>query len=231
MKFKLPRQILTLELKKIVSREMRKQKLNVPKLSRRELRELAYVCRTIEKAGLPDFFVCKPLGKNLGHGIFLHPSAAPLKKGSVIAAYSGELSLIPKYRPDDGSYAFTPVEDMRLSREEQRSYDASSSYRPNKLYCLKVDALRKGNFTRYINHSEKPNVIAYTLAVPPNRFGLAAGPIEVIYFVKKEIQPGEQLLVCYEEGEKCYWNAQSVKPFVMTPKTFRLTASGIVFSK
>jgi hypothetical protein len=95
---------------------------------------------------------------------------------------------------------------------------------------LKVDGFKKGNFTRFINHSEKPNVVAYTLAVPANPYGLVPVPIEVIYFAKKTIYPGEQLLVSYEEGEKCYWGAQAAKPFPMTPKTFRLSEKGLLFS-
>jgi SET domain-containing protein len=174
--------------------------------------------------------VCRPLGRNLGKGIFLSPSAAPIKKGSVIASYAGEVSVIAQNRPDDGSYAFTPVEDMLLSKDEQKQFDKGSSYSPKRLYSFKVDGLKNGNFTRYINHSEKPNVIAYTLSVPSNAHGLSPSPIEVIYFARKTIHPGEQLLVSYEDGDKCYWGGQSVKPFAMTPKTFRLSAKGLVFS-
>lgn len=231
MKFKLTRQIVAPEMRKIISREMRRQKLTVPRVTRKELKELAEICREIEASGLPAYLVCLPLGSDLGKGIFLRPSAAPIKKGSVIGSYAGAVSLIVQNRPDDGSYAFTPVEDILLNKKEQELFDkASSYYSPKRLYSFKVDGFKKGNFTRYINHSEKPNVVAYTLSVPSNPFGLVPSPIEVIYFAKKTIYPGEQLLVSYEEGEKCYWGAQSVKPFAMTPKTFRLSDKGIVIS-
>lgn len=230
MKYKLPRHVITPEIRKILSREMRRQKMTVPKVSRKELQELANVCKDVERSGLPGYLVCRPLGRDLGKGIFLSLSAAPLKKGAVIASYAGEVSVIAQNRPDDGSYAFTPVEDMLLSKEEQKLFDRGASYSPKRLYSFKVDGLKNGNFTRYINHSEKPNVIAYTLSVPSNAHGLPSSPIEVIYFARKTIYPGEQLLVSYEDGDKCYWGAQSVKPFAMTPKTFRLSVKGLVYS-
>jgi SET domain len=230
MKFKLSRHTVSPEMGKIILREMRRQKLDVPKITRKELRELVEICKEIEGSGLPANLVCLSLESNLGKGIFLRPSASPIKKGTVIGSYAGEASFIAQNRTDDGSYAFTPVEDMLLSKQEQQFFDKGASYSPRRLYSFKVDGFKKGNFTRYINHSEKPNLIAYTLAVPSNSYGLHPSSIEVIYFAKKTIHPGEQLLVSYEDGDKCYWGAQSQKPFVMTPKTFRVSAKGIVFN-
>jgi hypothetical protein len=230
MKFKLSRQVIDKEILKIISREMRRQNMTVAKATRQELRQLAQISKIIERVGLPDYLVCRPLGRGLGHGIFLHPDASPIEKGSVIGSYSGAVSLIAQNGPDDGSYAFMPVEDMHLSREEQQLYDASKCYRPKRLYAFKVDGAKAGNFTRYINHSEKPNVIAYSLAVPNNPYGLVPSPVEIIYFAKKTIYPGEQLLVSYEDGgEKCYWGG--AKPFSMTPKTFRLKNNKLHFHR
>lgn len=223
MKFKLPRQVLSTELRRVISREMRKQKMLFPKISRKELKQLAEMSKTIQTRGLPEFLVCKKLGQDLGYGIFLHPDAKPIEKGRLIGSYAGELSLICQNEPDDGSYAFTPVENIVLKKEEQILFDKKHVYRPKRLYSLKVDGLKKGNFTRFINHSETPNLIAYTLAVPSNPYSLASSPVEIIYFAKKVINPGEQLLVSYEDGEKCYWGTNGKKPFPMTPKTFRIT--------
>ncbi len=225
MKFKLPRQVLNPAISLIISREMRKQKIKISRLRREELKELAKVSKTIEKEEIPTYLVCKKLGEGLGRGIFLHPEAEPMEKGQIIASYAGDISLIPQNRPDDGAYAFTPLMDIRLSREEQRLFDKKSPYRPRRLYSLKVDALKRGNFTRFINHSEKPNVIAHVLAVPPNPYGLTPASIEVVYIAKKNIQPGEQLLVCYEDGEKSYWSVYKIKPVPITPKTYQLSPS------
>ncbi|HEY2810396.1 MAG TPA: SET domain-containing protein [Rhabdochlamydiaceae bacterium] len=222
MKFKMPRQLLAKDVLKIVSREVRAQKLRFSRTSLRELKEMALVSQAIERSGLPKYLLCKKLNENLGWGIFLRHDAKPLKKGQVIASYAGEISLIAKHADDDGAYAFTPLEDIHLTREEQACYDPDRTYHPKRLYCLKVDARRKGNFTRFINHSEKPNVVAYSLAVPSNPYGLIPAPVEIIYFAKKTIYPGEQLLVSYEDGEKSYWRSFGQKPFPMYPKTFTL---------
>ena len=121
--------------------------------------------------------------------------------------------------------AFTPIEDICLKKEEQALFDKKRKYHPRRLYSLKVDARKKGNFTRFINHSEKPNVVAHLFAIPANVYGLKPASIEVVYIAKKNIYPGEQLLVCYEDGEKSYWGVSKIKPFYMTPKTFQLSSS------
>jgi len=68
-------------------------------------------------------------------------------------------------------------------------------------------------------------VVRY-LRIPKNRFGLEPMALEVIYFAKKKIWPGEQLLVSYEDGEEqTYWGVMGIKPYPLTPKTFQLSES------
>lgn len=225
MKFKLARQILRPEISKVISREMRKQKFPLSRISKKELKELAELARIIETQGLPSYLVCKKLPHDLGSGIFLHPNAAPILRDQVIAPYSGELTIEQQNLADDACYAFAPLSDMYLEKEEQSLFDKNARYHPKRLYSLKLDAEKKGNFTRFINHSDKPNVAAHTVAIPKNPYGLEPSCIEIVYFAKKTIHPGEQLLVCYEAGDSSYWNALDVQPFHMTPKTFQLTSS------
>jgi hypothetical protein len=187
---------------------------------------MAEVSKQIQESGCPDHLVCKKLPNNLGSGIFLHPDAQPLLKGQVIASYAGEISVVVQNEHDDeGDYAFAPLEHFRLSKNEQILLDKKFSYHARRHYALKLDAFKQGNFTRFINHSVKPNVYAEMLKIPENPYGLAPAPIEIVYLVKKTVLPGEQLLISYEAGEKSYWNAVNIKPFPMTPKTFRLNGS------
>ncbi len=225
MEFKLPRQIINKEIANLLSREIKKKRIKIPKVSKNNLKEVTKVSKAIKKWGLPKYLVRKKLTSKLGYGVFLHSDAKAILKDQVIAPYAGEVSIVPQNEDDDGSYAFAPIEDICLNKEEQFLLDKKCRYHPKRIYAMKLDALKKGNFTRFINHSEKPNVIAYTVAVPSNRFGLTPSSIEIIYFAKKTIHPGEQLLTCYEDGEKSYWNASDTKPFPMTPKTFQLTSS------
>jgi SET domain-containing protein len=220
MRFKSPRQILSGEVIKIISREMRKQRLKLSCTTRKEIIQIAQVVKEIEQQGLPKQFICKKLSKDLGYGIFLRLDAQPIKKGQLIAPYAGEISFVPQHEDNEGSYAFTPVERIHLNKVEQALFDAKHRYSPRRLYFLKVDARRSGNFTRFINHSEKPNIVAYTLSIPPNAYGVEPSPVEIVYFAKKLIRPGEQLLVSYEDGEKSYW--LDGKPHPMTPSTFQL---------
>lgn len=225
MKFRLPRQILTPNLIPIITREIRKQKIEVIRINKINLLELADVCEAIKEKGLPSYLVCKKLPNKLGSGIFLHPKANPILEDQIIGPYSGEVSLQPQNAPGNSCYAFAPIVDILLSKREQALFDSKSSYRPNRLYALDVDAQSKGNFIRFVNHSEKPNVVAHLFKIPKNTLGLEPSPIEVIYVAKKRIQPGEQLLVSYEGEEDSYWKNLKIRPLPIYPKTFQLDSS------
>lgn len=221
MRFKLFRAVYKKEIAKIVSRVVRNRKSEFIKASKKKLKELASLI-SIEREGLPKHLVCKKLPGELGKGIFLHPMAKPILKGEIIAPYSGEISLLPQSLPDDSVYAFAPLSDICLTKQEHQMLKSSLPYHPRRLYWLNIDAEKKGNFTRFINHSEKPNVVAELFSIPPNSLGLDPAPVEVLYLAKKRIEPGEQLLINYEGEDKSYWSAVGIKPFSMTPKTFRL---------
>src|SRR5579883_1492579 len=176
MKFKLPRQVSHSEIYRIISREMRRQKIKADPISKGELREIAELARMIKKNGLPSHLVCKKLPHNLGKGIFLHPDADPILQDQLIGPYAGELSIVKQFLNDDACYAFAPIENLLLNKEEQRLFDRDSKYHPRRLYSLKLDAEKKGNFTRFINHSSKPNIDSYSIAIPENPYGLEPSP-------------------------------------------------------
>ncbi|MGB7977990.1 MAG: SET domain-containing protein [Chlamydiales bacterium] len=215
MKFNLKRQTISEDILKIVSRTWKKKDLDSYNLTKKNLKELSKVLNEIEQWTLPRYLVRVKLKGKLGYGIFLHPKAEPILAGQVIAPYAGEVSIVPQNETDDADYAFDPVTDFHLTKEEQAKFDPKKRYHPRRLYALKLDAAKKGNFTRFINHSDKPNVVAYLVSSRSN-------PYEIIYFAKKTIRPGEQLLVCYEDDQESYWGVLGIKPFPMTPQTFRL---------
>lgn len=223
MKYKLPRQVFTQDIQKLIYQELKKQGSPAAKASKQRLKEISDVSKVIETQGLPDHLVLKKLSNELGYGIFLHPEAKPLKKGLVIAPYSGAVTLAPQNDPDDSGYAFSALSDIMLKKKEQLFLDKKKKFAPRRLYSLNLDAKETGNFTRFINHSsDRPNVEALLLAVPKNTFGLEQMPIEVVYLTKKIIKPGEQFLVCYEDEEESYWRAYGVEPYPMGPKTFMI---------
>ncbi len=225
MKFRLKRQEINKDLFIFCLNRMRQDKLSLPAAGKKVVQEMSSILKEIEKNGLPSYLLLKKLKGKLGHGIFLHPEAKPILRGSLIAPYSGKVLLSPQNMGNDSDYAFALMSNLLLTKEEQRKWDPSRSYHPRRLYSVDLDAHKKGNFTRFINHSETPNVEARLVKIPGRGEGLSSAPFELIYVAKKTIHPGEQLLVCYEGEDKSYWGALKIKPFAMTPKTFMLNAS------
>ena len=234
MKFKIPRPVLSKELLLIIKREIKRQKIPIDRISKKNLKILAEISKEIEHTGCPKRFVCKKLPHQLGKGIFLAPTAEPILKGEVIASYGGEISVVIHNEGEGeeaGAYAFAPIESFLLNREEQIFFDKAHHYHPKRLYSLKLDACKKGNFTRFVNHSSKPNVVADTFFIPKNPYGLTPSPLEIVYVAKKKILPGEQLLISYEEGDETYWKPFHITPFPMTPQTFVLNSTLQLFSQ
>ena len=118
-----------------------------------------------------------------GRGVF---ALAQIPKGTRLMEYIGE----------------------RIShREADRRYAAEHEHSPHTMLFsvddkTVIDATRWGNSARFINHSEKPNVNAELLRIPSNSYDLTPSLLEIVYVANKTIQPGEQLLVCYEDEEK-----------------------------
>ena len=216
MKFKLPRHEISKQLVAFSYKAIKRSGEDVPRLSKDKLTQLDAVSRKIRREGLPKHLVLKKLKGKLGHGIFLHPKASPIAKGEVIAAYAGEVSLLPQNEGDNSDYVFSLISDLRLTRKEQQLFDPKRGFHPRRLYSLDLDAHKKGNFTRFINHSSKPNIEAHMLRTPLHS-------CEIIYIAKKTIRPGEQLLTCYEGDDNSYWGALKIKPFPMTPQTFQIS--------
>jgi hypothetical protein len=222
MKYRLERPKFSEIACEVIARINEEKGESYNKLSKKAILELKSCCEAIKKEGLPSFLVHQKLPDPLGYGIFLHPKAKPLKRGFLIGSYSGEVVIKPKKEPDESAYAFAPEDDFKILKKEFLELELKGTFSSSRLYTLYIDADKKGNFLRFINHSEKPNIEARLLRVPKNNDGLETSPLEVFYFVKKNIEPGEQLLVCYEDEEKSYWGALNIEPSPIFPKTYRL---------
>lgn len=225
MKFALQRHEISKDLLIFCCNRIKKDKIEVPKASQQIVRGMPSILHEIRKKGLPSYLCIKKLKGKLGYGIFLNPKANPILKGEPVGPYSGKVILCPQNMESDSDYIFTLISDLHLTKEEQQKWDPTRRYHPRRLYSVDLDAKKKGNFTRFINHSKRPNIEAQFIRIPSNSAGLAPAPFELIYVAKKTIHPGEQLLVCYEGDDKSYWGALKIKPFPMTPKTFMLNGS------
>lgn len=225
MPFKLPRQTAKENYDSIVKREVKEQKVNVDRADKYDLEALRDISKEIKAYEVPKKFVLKKLPHNIGHGIFLHPDEEPMVQGELIAPYSGEVSLVAQDEQDDSAYTFEILDDMVLNKKEQEKFHKGAEYDSDRLYCLNLNAEKKGNFTRYINHSSKPNLVAHLIKVHKNKYGLESNGVEVFYFARKKINPGEQLLVCYEEEGDSYWKVFNIVPYPMFAKTFMVNKS------
>ncbi len=144
----------------------------------------------------------------------------------MIAPYAGIVSISPQQDTDESDYIFELIGKFPLSWKEQVLFSKQLPYHSRRHYSINLDALEEGNFTRFINHSEKPNIVAHLMRTPPNELGVPPSPLQVVYSAEKKILPGEQLLVCYEDGEKSYWAPLAIKPVPVDPsQTFQLDRS------
>lgn len=117
------------------------------------------------------------IGEEIGHGVF---AEEVLKKGSFVGEYRGVI------------------------RKNDQIYSAAFNH-----YCYKyplvdergrhfvIDA-SEGNFTRFINHSYKPNLRPH--------YAFVEGIYYMVLTCTREIQKGEQL--CYDYG-RSYWYIRS----------------------
>lgn len=226
MKFRLQRPNISKNLSLFCLKKIKQTKTDFPRATKKIIEELPPILRAIQKKGLPKYLVLKKLEGKLGYGVFLHPESKPILRGSPIAPYSGKVILGPQNERNDSAYAFALISDFSLTKEEQSQWDPKRKYHPRRLYSVDLDAEETGNFTRFINHSEKPNVEAKFVRIPTTAENLAPAVFELVYVAKKMIRPGEQLLVCYEGEDKSYWGPSKIKPFPMTPRTFRLIPHG-----
>lgn len=220
--FRLPRQVFSQDIEEILSRIFEAQAIDLDRLPKKLAEQMVQRIQEIKEKGMPDFLVLQKLPGQLGYGVFLHPKAEPLVKGTLIAPYAGEVSISAQYDPDDSAYAFAMLADFSLRKKEHEQLKLKCNYHPRRIYAVNLDAEKKGNFTRFINHSTEPNVEAEIYEMGKNAFGLEPMTLEVIYKTKKKVMPGEQLLVCYEDEEESYWKPFGIKPFPMDAKTFTL---------
>ena len=123
----------------------------------------------------------KFISKKVGYGIF---AAADIEPGQLIGEYTGliyDALTYTKRTPRNSNYAW--------------SIYAPASKKNAILFH--VDAKDHCNFTRMINHSYEPNVIAVTMHGPDGS--------RILYVATEKIKKDEQILVNYGTG---YWEGR-----------------------
>lgn len=140
---------------------------------------------------IPYFLTLSDL-KSLGWGLFANQ---PIVSGTLIGVYTGELFGVETLDDKvDMSYFFQLSED------------------------LVVDATAKGNYTRFINHSEEGNLKVVYMSYKDGVGNLQAS---ICFYSTQKIEKGEQLLFDYGKAYKWHLDDDK-KPTKINPRSIRI---------
>lgn len=152
--------------------------INETFLSIEERKNLQKYAEAIKKKEEGIAWHLQYIDETVGFGIFADQF---INTGDYIAEYIGLVlskDEIFKRMPYDVAYTWTI--------KPPKYYDQQAFYL--------VDSKKTGNFTRFVNHSYEPNVVALIIYMED--------AWHMIYVAMKDIRKGEQLLVDYGKG---YW--------------------------
>lgn len=133
-----------------------------------------FYSKEIEKGEHPELII-KWIDERVGYGVFAHQD---IRVGTFIGEYTGVV--------------------RKRSTDEENFYCFEYAIGDNWKSPFVIDAQGKGNYTRFINHSNTPN--AEPVSVYLN------GAMHVILIAQKPIRKGEQL--CYHYGAD-YWSKRT----------------------
>lgn len=123
-----------------------------------------------------DLFYIRWINRYLGYGVY---AARAIPALTFIGEYTGVVKKRRNRKNRFNDYIF--------------SYDLCGK---STRWC--IDAKEKGNFTRFLNHSDSPNLTS--------RWVIKGGITHIIFFSNKLIPKGTQLTYCYGPW---YWRSRS----------------------
>ncbi len=172
---------------------------------------------TVATHGIPPEFTLKrhPV---VGWGLFVAPGQMIAAK-KIIGIYAGRVMLVNPRTPkeamrfkDEETYNFLIDSDpIHLDKKEIRALSKEGSiridpgYNVSKGFEIIVDASKSGNFTRFVNHSEEPNLKARCKLVKCK----GGSQIVVVFIAKRTLFENEPLLLNYGPG---YWKGKGILP-------------------
>ncbi len=152
--------------------------------------------------GIRPNLAIREINDQIGRGVFLKEDAEVIPPNTFIGLYAGTFQISHVDEEISSSYLFTVIADLELSRQEIGLVGGSTADR--NCYYLEVDGAEQGNFTRYLNHADEKDANLKVLYVR-----LPNGSIQIGFWTRKTIQPGDELLLCYG---KAYWSSKGVEP-------------------
>ena len=150
------------------------------KLKKETFRQMNYwtLCLHEKSMALPreNFYYIRWINRYLGYGVY---AAVDIPANTFIGEYTGIIKRKNRRKNRFNDYIF--------------SYDLCGKATR---WC--IDAKNVGNFTRFLNHSDEPNLTS--------RWVVKDGITHIIIFSNKSIQKGTQLTYCYGP---LYWRSRS----------------------
>ncbi|MCB1109977.1 MAG: SET domain-containing protein-lysine N-methyltransferase [Chlamydiia bacterium] len=150
------------------------------KMQKKELRQMNHWTLCLHKShmGLPreDLYYIRWINRYLGYGVF---AAKPIPANTYIGEYTGIIKRRNNRKNRFNDYVF--------------SYDLCGKATR---WC--IDAKHTGNFTRFLNHSDTPNLTS--------RWVIKDGITHIILFSNRFIPQGAQMTYCYGPW---YWRSRS----------------------
>lgn len=156
----------------------------------------------METSGIPEKLALLKINEELGCGVFAKQNIEPKE---FIGIYSGLFELIQENNDQNNEYAYDVTEGILKQFLSSLNLDDDGSG----VYFLRTNALKAGNFTKYINHSNSPNVDTKLRKIDNH--------IQILLFALKPIQQGCQLFLDY--GEE-YWKKMGIKPKELNDSTY-----------
>lgn len=126
------------------------------------------------------------IDEEIGYGVFAN---APIKKWSFLGEYAGVVRERKLFFPNVNDYCFSyPKHWLTLSP-------------------LAIDSEKEGNFTRFINHSDHPNLESVSI--------FFNGTMHIIFRAIRDIKIGEEL--SYDYGD-VYWEKRKKREETSDPQ-------------
>ena len=123
--------------------------------------------------------------KERGFGLFANEK---IYKGQYIGPYQGEMSILRETEAStrDDTYIFLSCEDLINEKGEM----------------VVIDSRKRGNASRFINHSCEQNIIVYYILHPRAKYPIIG------LFAMQDIEIGEELFLDYTDK---YWEIKNKK--------------------
>jgi hypothetical protein len=144
--------------------------------------------KNIQRGEIADVDV-KHVSAEVGAGVF---ARSPIAKGAFLGEYAGELRFL------------MPSQMFAFAEGNPYAFELSGEL-PWKRGMAMVDSRERGNFTRFLNHSYRPNLDVQQV--------LTKDGYHTIFLALRDIEPGEQLMFNYGRH---YWKGRG-RPEAIAP--------------